>query len=172
MDPVKYDRQIRLFGIETQSKLAGLRVQILGPANFSSCEILKNVVLLGIGKVIVQRDILDHTKRLVPDDLMDINEDLVIELSDERRESEFLFCVDRSIEDDSTNRGNVYFVCSKCLTIKTDGFAHECSDVENTDSIDLSCVVARQCLVGGFAVQEFIKLIQGKQHADCYRVEL
>lgn len=169
MDPDKYDRQIRLFGIETQSKLAGLKVQIMGSANFSSCEILKNIVLLGVGKVIVQKDILDYTKRLVPDDLMDINESLVIELSDERRESEFLFCVDRPIEDDRNNRSSVYFVCSKCLTIKMDGFAHECS---GADSVDLSCMAARQCLVGGFAVQEFIKLVQGKKHADCYKVEL
>lgn len=168
MDTAKYDRQIRLFGAQTQNKLAGLKVQILGRANFSSSEILKNLVLLGVNRIIVQRDILDHTRKLIPDDLADINESLDIELSDERKDPEFLFCVDRAAEDSDHGVG-MCFVCSKCLTIRMDGSLHECHDA---DLVDTSCVVAGQCLVGGLAVQEFVKLIQGKKHAFCYRVEL
>lgn len=168
MDTAKYDRQIRLFGAETQSRLMELKVQILGLANFASSEILKNLVLLGVGKIIVQKDILDHTRKLVPDDLTEINESLAIELSDEEKDPEFLFIVDVPAEDSNIHGARMCVVCSRCLTIRMGSSGHEC-DAADADS---SCTVARQCLVGGIAVQEFVKLVQGKRHADCYRAEL
>ncbi|EPZ33035.1 NAD(P)-binding domain-containing protein [Rozella allomycis CSF55] len=44
-----YDRQLRLFGIESQQKIRNARVVIVGKLNSTMQEVLKNLVLVGVG---------------------------------------------------------------------------------------------------------------------------
>ena len=53
IDVKRYDRQIRLWGLETQKGLVGARVLMLG-ANGLANEIAKNLVLAGVGHVHIQ----------------------------------------------------------------------------------------------------------------------
>ena len=53
VDTKRYDRQIRLWGLETQRGLTGAWVLMLG-ANGLSNEICKNLVLAGIGHLCIQ----------------------------------------------------------------------------------------------------------------------
>lgn len=157
MDSTKYDRQIRLFGEETQRKLCSLKVQILGTSNAVAMEIIKNVVLLGVETIAIEESMLEETKKYIPNSLQEINENLKIQFKDKIIESDFLFLIDQSY---SGELKNYYFICSKCFTIKFSESEHVCKDIEN-DSI-----LAKQCLIGAFAVQEFLKLIQGKRNCN------
>lgn len=160
MDTVKYDRQIRLFGAETQEKLCSMKVQVLGTVNLISAEIVKNVVLLGVGKIIISRELLDETKKLVRNALKCINPTLVIEFLDFPTKCDFTF----SIDVDSKNRSACYFICSKCLSINSETHSHDCIPLES-DLLEI-----RHCLVGALAVQEFIKFAQGKDMIKSYKV--
>lgn len=177
MDVTKYDRQIRLFGFETQQRLSEMTVQILGGTTLISCEIIKNVVLLGVHKIIVEEQALSSIKRIVPVCLKDINENLVIEISNKVESSDFLFTVDKRAD-----ASNSYFICSKCLVIKKGGGVHECTacagqsdgSIESTVQSVIgndACRAATECLVGAFAVQEFLKTIQGQEHVKEYAFE-
>ena len=53
IDVKRYDRQIRLWGLDTQRGIAGCRVLMLG-ANGLCNEIAKNLVLSGVGHVRIQ----------------------------------------------------------------------------------------------------------------------
>ena len=53
IDTKRYDRQIRLWGLDTQRGLVGARVLMLG-ANGLANEIIKNLVLAGVGHVCIQ----------------------------------------------------------------------------------------------------------------------
>ncbi|KAL1523485.1 hypothetical protein AB1Y20_018423 [Prymnesium parvum] len=55
IDVKRYDRQIRLWGLETQRGLQGSRVLLLG-FNGTCNELLKNLVLAGVGHACVQDD--------------------------------------------------------------------------------------------------------------------
>ncbi|ELA42619.1 uncharacterized protein VICG_00371 [Vittaforma corneae ATCC 50505] len=160
MDTVKYDRQIRLFGVETQEKLCSMKVQVLGSVNLISAEIVKNIVLLGVGKIIISRELLDETKKLVPDSLQCINPALEIMFLDFPTECDFTF----NIDIESRNKSSFYFVCSKCLSINAETHIHDCVPLE-TDLLEV-----KYCLVGALAVQEFIKFIQGKDSVKSYKV--
>jgi len=173
-DIVKYDRQIRLFGVETQKKLLGATVQVFGTDNFISAEILKNLVLLGVGKIFVSKKILEFTKKIVPDDLSKINKSLVVEFSDKMESCHFRFIVDSvslnadtvACESESLMPICSYFVCSRCLTLIFNGYEHEC--VQKEDKV---LDVAYQCLAGAFAVQEYLKFIQEKSNVETFKIE-
>lgn len=164
-DITKYDRQIRLFGFETQSKLLSFTIQILGPINYTSSEILKNLTLLGVKKIIVRDKLLEYTKKLVPDDLTRINKNLIIEISEVYKKSDFLFIVDE-MPDLLPESVNYYFACSKCLSILFSDSNHECVLNDNM------CIVACYCLLGAFAVQEFLKFVQEHYYAKIYKIEI
>jgi len=168
MDTVKYDRQIRLFGVETQEKLRKMKVQLIGTPNLISAEILKNVVLLGVVSVVASKEIIEEVKKIVPDPLRLINPDLVLETSEQPTHCDFAFLVDTIPAgtecSDQLGLASHYFVCSKCLTVAKGTAIHPCEvTVESASE-------ARQCMVGAFAVQEFIKHTQGKYSVDLYRL--
>ena len=61
IDMKRYDRQIRLWGMETQRQMCAQRVLVLG-ANGLANEIAKNLVLAGVGHVCIQDpDLLQAT---------------------------------------------------------------------------------------------------------------
>lgn len=156
MDQTKYDRQIRLFGEETQQKLFNLKVQVLGTSNPVSMEIIKNIVLLGVQHIVVEEEMIEEVKKFIPNSLKEINENLKIEYSTAVQDSNFLFVIDNKLE----TKENIafYFICSKCFTIKFSNCCHECKESVT------GMLLAKHCLVGAYAVQEFIKYIQGKSY--------
>lgn len=165
MNIEKFDRQIRLFGLKTQERLCDLTVQVFGGTSFIPCEISKNVVLLGIKKLVLEPDILLRTKQLIPDGLEEINDQLQLEVSEKIVGSDVLFIVDGEREYPSQN---LYSVCSKCFLIQKNKVLHTCSPrdtVNNGGNSSLGplavMALAEECLVGAFAVQEFIKSIEG-----------
>lgn len=158
MDSVKYDRQIRLFGEKTQEKLCSTTVQILGSSNLISAEIIKNVVLLGVGKIIIYKSMLNEVSKIVPDSLQSINPNLVIEFSNNPFECDFRFNIDYSTD----LKG--FHICSNCLLISSEKNEHEC--IPTNDEL----LEVRQCLVGAFSVQEFIKFTQGKESIKNYKI--
>ncbi|KAM0679853.1 SUMO-activating enzyme subunit 1 [Glugoides intestinalis] len=161
MDTVKYDRQIRLLGFETQQKLYKMKIQVIGSANTVSAEIIKNVVLLGVGSVVITSKMLEEAKKLVPDALNAINESLKIEFSDSAVDCDFVFAVDIAIKGSTPS----FFVCSKCLLLKAGDQQHTC---EESDDCNL---IAKHCLLGALVVQEYIKKTQGIKTLSFYRIE-
>lgn len=161
MDTVKYDRQIRLFGPEIQEKLSEIKVQVLGNPNLVSAEILKDIVLLGVKKVVTDEKIIEETARIVPDTLKTINPELEIEISTIPVECDFIFMIDTPVK---CNTKYCYFLCSKCMTIRKSMDNHVC------EATLVSLLEARQCLIGAFAVQEFIKHLQGRDFIDQYQL--
>lgn len=157
----KYDRQVRLFGEETQNKLFDLKVQVLGTSNPISMEIIKNVVLLGVQNLTIEQEMENELKKFIPNTLNEINENLKIQYSDVLEEVEFLFVIDRAI-DKSINQ-KFYFICSKCFIIKFSSCEHECECNQN-----INMILPRYCLVGAYSVQEFIKYVQGKKYTNEY----
>ena len=175
MDSSKYDRQIRLFGLETQKKLINLKVQVLGLQNAVSMEIIKNIVLLGIGTVVINKKMIEEIQKYIPNSLLEINENLKIEFSETVVESDFLFLVDLEIENLSKN---YYFVCSMCYTVKWSSSHSHCENDRNNknDKNDLEkfspeLILAKQCLIGAVSVQEFLKLVQGKRYSEEFQFE-
>ena len=53
IDMKRYDRQIRLWGLDSQIKMSEARILILG-VNGLANEIAKNLVLAGVGHVCIQ----------------------------------------------------------------------------------------------------------------------
>lgn len=166
MDTEKYDRQIRLFGLETQQALSRMTVQVVGGDSLVSAEIVKDIVLLGVSKLVAAEGPLAAAERMVAGRLCDINEHIVVEASEHAVPCDFLFAVD--VPPPPACR--CYFICSRCLTVQKDTSAHACQ--EACYEPGSTARHAAECLAGAFAVQEFIKFVQGKKHAESYRVEL
>jgi len=195
----KYDRQIRLFGEETQNKLLSMTVQVIGGKNLIPCEIIKNLALLGVNNLIVEEEALDRLKKIVPDDLTAINENLTVTKSHKLENCDFLFSVDydpviattkdtkdlKNREemaddlknadigiaegiDDTKSKGkkvrieNAYYICSKCSLMKSNRKIHVCKKKQQMPAN----VKAMECLIGAFAVQEFLKIIQDKPYVE------
>ncbi|ORD95525.1 hypothetical protein HERIO_2428 [Hepatospora eriocheir] len=163
----KYDRQVRLFGEETQNKLKKMKIAIYGSRNLISAEILKNIVLLGVNTIIVSNSIVEETKRLVFDNLCEINEDLnIIESSDEKIDYTFV------IEDQLINIpeiDNTCFICSRCISFYFKKVDHGmCCKV----SVKEEHKFVYECMLGGMVVQEFVKRVQGLTNSiDSFNLE-
>ncbi len=77
MVDARYDRQIRLFGEETQKKLFKIKIQVLGTSNAISMEIIKNIVLLGVQNLVIEKSMEEETRKFIPNSLKEINENLI-----------------------------------------------------------------------------------------------
>ncbi|EPR78531.1 hypothetical protein SLOPH_1834 [Spraguea lophii 42_110] len=155
-----YDRQIRLFGFETQKKILRFKVEIYSNGNeLISGEIAKNFILLG------STCILDENSR---NSLIKVWEDYNEE---NKNEGDALkICVDRKdLEAD-------YYICSKCLSydnkicnICLSGNDNTRMDINNDkDSIN---TIVQQLLLGGIFVQEMVKKINNEEYKSKYILE-
>lgn len=187
VDMAKYDRQIRLFGMETQKKLRNMTVQVYGSGSAIVGEIVKNLVLLGVNWLILQKAAELDYDQLVPNKMAEINELVTVQYEEEIVKSDFLFIVgemadlDRTVGLDSAIGTPYYFVCSRhaCHTLRKSAMRHECrqdgsADTQQNGPESIQAEVglrARQCLIGAFAVQEFLKAIQGKRHVAEYNFD-
>lgn len=57
-----YDRQLRIWGVETQKRLSSSRVLLDGHIGSLGSEVAKNLVLAGVGSLHVTRRALDHAQ--------------------------------------------------------------------------------------------------------------
>lgn len=57
-----YDRQLRVWGVETQKRLSSSRVLLDGQFGSLAAEVAKNLVLAGVGSLHVARRALDHAQ--------------------------------------------------------------------------------------------------------------
>ena len=161
----KYDRQIRLFGEEIQRKLFEMKIQVLGSTNPISMEIVKNIVLLGIQNLVIKKEMENEIKKFIPNSLNEINENLKIQYSEDVLDCDFIFLIDKRIESLDENK-KFYFICSKCLRMKFSSFEHECKELE------IKNILPRYCLIGAYAVQEFLKLVQDKAYTKDFEFNL
>lgn len=169
MDNEKYDRQIRLFGVETQNKIASISVKVAGDINYISAEILKNLVLLGCTRIHVKEELVKFTKKLVPDDLNEINDNLTLDFLDEYNNTDFIF----NVFSDNRNGYKGYNICSKCLRMIylecCLPIEHKCESKCPEDEV---LRIARECCIGSISVQEFLKFIQNKKHLIDYQLNI
>ena len=162
-DKQKYDRQIRLFGKNVQHKLTALSVSILSSNenNFVSGEILKNLVLLGVGNIYADANTIISFGKLVPNKIKDINPKVNI-----LDKAEGIYFI---IDDILVPKAEkVFYISSKKLEYSTfsSNFLNDTSKIinENNSSSD----VVKECLLGGIIVQEFIKMIQNQTYQTSY----
>ena len=162
-DKQKYDRQIRLFGKNVQHKLTALSVSILSSNenNFVSGEILKNLVLLGVGNIYADANTIISFGKLVANKIKDINPKVNI-----LDKAEGIYFI---IDDILVPKAEkVFYISSKKLEYSTfsSNFLNDTSKIinENNSSSD----VVKECLLGGIIVQEFIKMIQNQTYQTSY----
>lgn len=157
----RYDRQIRLFGFRVQNHIAKIRVQVIGIGNAIVAEIIKNLVLLGVNKIVIEEGALKDFYKLVPNKITEINKNLEVIYSNNVIQADFLFIMDRIINSPT----DFYFVCSKCYLIKKNNCVHNCVENNARD-------IVLDCLIGAIVVQEFLKIIEKKSHLEEYKLEL
>ncbi|ORD93476.1 hypothetical protein ECANGB1_2169 [Enterospora canceri] len=183
-----FDRQVRLFGTETQERIGGTTVVVAGRANKISAEIVKNVVLLGVYEVRTTEEIALEAERLIKGDLETINERVKINRklrndsigrmrvghgygivgrlldyfrgeSKNDKSSLFYFLID---QDHSGLDVGYYFVCSGCRTAVKNSCVHQCIRKEGAGADNRMLELAKDLYVGATVVQEFIKIVDGK----------
>lgn len=183
-----FDRQIRLFGIETQEKLKNTTIIIDGTANNIASEITKCVILLGVKEIKTTQEIVNKTEYLIKNKLKDINEHVkitilpsnilekevntnllsfktiltLLKLNKIKKTFNFSFIIDKKI----ANGNNFYYICSNCLTFIKNTYKHDnCTNLRFNfqQEYNSKCLLmAKEVLLGAMSVQEFIKIIEGK----------
>ncbi|KAG0442383.1 SUMO-activating enzyme subunit 1 [Dictyocoela muelleri] len=182
----KYDRQIRLFGIETQKKLKNLKIKIKSKKSFIAAEILKNFALLGVEYFILNTNVTEIYKKLVPTDVHEINKDIKIifqydidnnkklinenkDVTSIKKEEYKIDQCDISIHVDMDGDG--IFVCSNCFLYD---FDDKCKCIANdyTNNRSKENDLVRECLLGSILVQEILKKINGEKFFRKYKLEV
>ncbi|KAM0679037.1 hypothetical protein BDAP_000416 [Binucleata daphniae] len=83
-DLVLYDRQIRLFGYETQYKIKNLKIKIFAyKNNFCAGEIIKNFALLGVTEMKMNKLALESFDKISVNSLSEINEAIKVTIESE-----------------------------------------------------------------------------------------
>ncbi|EJW02579.1 hypothetical protein EDEG_03018 [Edhazardia aedis USNM 41457] len=89
-DKKLYDRQIRLFGYDTQLKIKQMKVRIISKLkcndkkfSYIGAEILKNFALIGVINLEFNKLTLDSYSMMVPNSLQEINENIIYSVIDE-----------------------------------------------------------------------------------------
>lgn len=181
----KYDRQIRLFGTDVQKKILETDVVVLqgNALNNEEClntynsahhslvsgEIVKNFALLGFRKIYLNREALESFKRIVPNDIKDINENVKIEVIrennlDDISDNQIVALVDQA---GSIAGDNMYFICSGCYSFHPAFEAHNaCVRQFNDESI------AMECMIGSIFVHEMVKMLRGEEYLKNFKLEL
>ncbi|CAD26351.1 similarity to DNA damage tolerance protein RAD31 RA31_SCHPO [Encephalitozoon cuniculi GB-M1] len=172
-----YDRQIRLFGKDTQRLIEESHVGIVqGPpymlegnerTNDIGGEILKNLVLLGVGRVTVNEHVLRSFRRMFVNEVSKINEKIRVEVIDEEHQEGAWdgYTLVIFIDQKEQARCPSIFVCSRCVAFHAPEKEHLC---ERHSSVS----AAHDCLLGAIVVQEWVKRLQNRHSVDEYCVEL
>lgn len=160
-DLEKYDRQIRLFGIETQSKLVNTKIAILQSSTPSlvSGEILKNILLLGVNEIYCDQETISSFKKICPTSFKEINKNVNLEIikKEEILKNEFTNCFVIFVDEAPKLVGiNYFFICSSCLSYHNTLQVHS---VCNKAKDDLAAV--KECMVGSFFVNDLVNFLRG-----------
>ena len=173
-----YDRQIRLFGSDTQRRIEESHVCVLQspPYNMErkerattiGGEVLKNLVLLGVGRVSVNKHALESFRRIFVNDISKINDRIEVGVIGDESGQEDWAELDLAIFIDQEH-GDAkcpgIYICSKCMAFHGADKKHVC-----TGHGDISLV--HDCLLGAIAVQEWVKKLQGRPFVGEYRLDL
>lgn len=173
----KYDRQIRVFGFTTQEKLQNMRVTLYTSTNnYVSAEIVKNLVLLGVADLKINKRAEECVLRMIPGGIKDINEKLRLEVFDDAASmtdhSSTGSCsmneqeVNVTIQIDNfvvNGFGRSFYVCSKCCMFG-DTCDHHCVETEHK--------IENECLLGAVLVQEMVKMLSGENYQKEYRLDV
>ncbi|RVD92713.1 E1 ubiquitin activating enzyme [Tubulinosema ratisbonensis] len=168
-DLEKYDRQIRLFGLETQLKLIDtpivlVQTHITNKPSFVSGEILKNILLLGVNKIFCDNETLTSFYNLCPNRIENLNNSVeltVIEkskLTTKEFSDKIIILVDTLINLIGNDK---FFICSGCFSYHNTLIAHSvCERVEDP------LLPIKECMIGAFFVNDLIKFIKDKKEIN------
>jgi hypothetical protein len=181
-DEQLYDRQIRLFGFETQVKMKNYTAYIFSkPKDAESCEgdpkhfkservsylageLIKNFALLGVEKIYTDVDSYHAFLEMVPTTLELINERIEHKIT----EIEKMECAGENtivvFVDTLPVVGDAYFICTRCLSFEITTEHTQCMKLVKGRGIALDC------LLGAIFVQEFVKMVKGDKHLKEYRL--
>lgn len=95
---LKYDRQVRTFGFDTQCALSTSQYTLVGES-FALVEVFKNLLLLGALDIRVTQKVVDRIRIIVPD-YLEINEKAKVTVLDEKK-------IGKSVSDSETIRENI-----------------------------------------------------------------
>lgn len=130
-------------------------------------EILKNLVLLGVRRISMNKAVDDSFKRICPVDAGRMNEDMEVRMVDEpdgKERYDLAVFVDQ-VRDVESCVG--IYVCSSCMMFQSVEKKHECSGYVLGDM-----VFVNDCLLGAIVVQEWVKRLQNRPHAEEFQLSL
>lgn len=152
MDLKRYDRQIRVFGRETQNRIYQTKVVIHSKnVNYIAAEILKNILLLGFSEICINESVGESVKLLLFDDVQQISAAKISYTSEEIDCDIYVSICD--IE---------YYFCCSCLSFSTS--LHKCEKKTNEPHLEM--------LIGSIFVQEIIKKLKGDKHVNEYTLQI
>lgn len=168
-----YDRQIRLFGRDTQQRIESASACIIQrPPYFLNRkerrtdiggEILKSLALLGVRTLSASASVEESFKRISPNDVCRINKDAVLNAGTQSTHTLAVF-ID---EMGQSSAETTVYVCSRCMSFNNARNEHVC-----TGYVFGECVFAEDCLLGAVVVQEWVKKLQGKPHVEEYQLKI
>lgn len=178
----KYDRQIRLFGLEVQKKIKSTPIlifqgisffneEIISKEDYSliSGEILKNFVLLGFEEITLNEEVLNSFKRLVPDEISKINENIHLNFVDKSDLTGLRNDYIGVFVDFPCNfvGKNIFFMCSNCFCYHSSFKTHEICHRKIRENNKVY-----ECLLGAIFVHEMVKMIDGKNYQEDFKLEI
>lgn len=165
-DKKLYDRQIRLFGYDTQEKLKNMKILIMcsNKQSFLAGEILKNFACLGVEKIYTDQKTLDSFNGMIPNKLENINENIKHEIMEDKNDTKIYLSDVLRIFVDLDGECD-FFICSKCLFFRKE-YAHDCVRQTKGDEMAL------QCLLGAIFAQEIVKKVKGDVFCEKYQINI
>ena len=171
MDYYKFDRQIRLIGLEGQKLLNKKVVAVLGKQNLVSAEIVKNLILLGFKEVKTTPEIMKEVYKIMPDKIPNLTiykhglwaifemilKYFLLIFNIKKTEPSFFFIVDETCHFNfkKMNENNCCFVCSKCLIFNN----FQCNKNHVKKQKITEEFIPKQFLLGAITIQEYLKFL-------------
>jgi hypothetical protein len=169
-----YDRQIRLFGQNTQSLIENAEIYIIErEASMREAdiggEIVKNLALLGVKRLVVSPSTERSYKRLAHRSITEINPHIKFEVSD-FGDAGGCSVPDLVVMIDTVApcpcKSSIY-VCSRCMSFGDGESRHVCGNIDLDNGFFVN-----DCLLGAILVQEWVKKLQGKEFTVCYKLRI
>ncbi|KAF9764532.1 SUMO-activating enzyme subunit aos-1 [Nosema granulosis] len=129
----RYDRQVRLIGKDVQNKIENLSVCVIDHSkSFVSGEIVKNLTLLGVRKLKLNKTALVSYEKLVLGEICKLNNNLELQIVNELDlECDVKISVNLEVKDEDTIN-----ICTQCYSFAT-GYSKKCDGtVEDTVKYD------------------------------------